>query len=311
MGAPATSAPALRRWLFYLGYAWRFFVLRRPDPLIYGVALNDRCNLRCQGCAVANTGRPDLSWADLEAALRSAHRRGFREVYFSGGEPMLWHGAGHGLDDAVTLARSIGFFHVHVYTNGTRGLPASADLTWVSVDGLPDSYRRRRGDHFAQVERTVREGTGHRIALIHVVDRNTADGIEAFLRWVRDTRLPVLGVMFYLHTPYYGYDDLYLDQQERTAVIDRLLACIRDGLPVLNSRAGLLALRSGRWPRRFPVASVLDVDGESVCCRATDEICPDCGYAACTELTELQRLRPSAVTGILRYWSTQRPSPKC
>ncbi len=56
--------------------------------------------------------------------------------------------------------------------------------------------------------------------------------------------------MFYFHTPYYGYDELFLDAEERAPVIDRLLACSRAGLPVLNSRAGLLALRSGRWTRR-------------------------------------------------------------
>ena len=52
----------------------------------------------------------------------------------------------------------------------------------------------------------------------------------------------------------------------------------------------------------MPIASVLDVDGEFLCCRASDETCPDCGYVACTELTELQRLRPTAVWNMLQYW---------
>lgn len=290
------------QWWFYLGYCRRFLLLRRPEPLIYGVALTDRCNLRCRGCAVANTGRHDMTWPALDAALQAAYRRGFRELYLSGGEPMLWHDCGHGVDDVIDLARRIGFFHVHVYTNGTRDLPASADLVWVSMDGLPETFRQRRGDHFEQVERAVRGAGGKRIALIHVIDRFSSDGVDAFLRWVQDSRLPVIGVMFYFHTPYYGHDEMYLDRDERAAVIDRLLDCIRQGLPVLNSRAGLLALRSGRWPRRFPVASVLDVDGESVCCRASDDTCPDCGYAACTELTCLQQLRPSTVRAMLRYW---------
>jgi len=46
----------------------------------------------------------------------------------------------------------------------------------------------------------------------------------------------------------------------------------------------------------------VDVDGESVCCRASDEVCTDCGYAACIELTEFQRLRLSALLGMTRYW---------
>jgi len=103
--------------------------------------------------------------------------------------------------------------------------------------------------------------------------------VEAFLQWVRGSRLPVIGVMFYFHTPYYGRDELFLTASERAPIIDRLLACLRAGLPVLNSRAGLRALQSGDWPRRTPAARVADVDGEYVCCRAPDGVCEDCGYA--------------------------------
>jgi MoaA/NifB/PqqE/SkfB family radical SAM enzyme len=303
MSTQVPTRPSTTRVLrHYVPYAFRFMVLRRPDPLIYGVAVTDRCNLHCRGCTVSNTGRPSLRWDDLVAAMQDAHRRGFRELYFSGGEPTLWRDGDRDLEDAVSEARRIGFFHVPVYTNGTRGLPGSPDTVWVSMDGLPGIFELRRGDHFAEVERNVRASGHPRVAIIYVIDRYTASGVRPFLTWVRDTRFPVMGVMFYFHTPYYGYDDLYLDAEERSPLIDELRSCIRAGLPVLNSAAGLKALQTGRWPRRLPVASVLDVDGESVCCRAADEVCKDCGYAACTELTELQRLRPSAVRAMLRYW---------
>jgi MoaA/NifB/PqqE/SkfB family radical SAM enzyme len=234
--------------------------------------------------------------------MRSAHDRGFRELYFSGGEPTLWHDGDRDLEDAIAEARRIGYFHVHVYTNGTRGVGASADLVWVSMDGLPGTFERRRGDHFGEVDEAVRAGGHPRVAVVYVIDRHTAGGIEPFLRWVVDTGFPVLGVMFYFHTPYYGYDELFLDRSERAPLIDRLLAYRAAGLPVLNSAAGLRALRSGDWPRRPSIASVLDADGEWVCCRAPDDVCEDCGYAACTELTEVQRLRPSAIRAMLRYW---------
>ncbi len=286
----------------YIRFMWRFVVLRRIDPLIYGIAVTDRCNLHCQGCTVANTGRPSMMWPALEKAMNDAYDRGFRELYFSGGEPTLWHDGEVTLDDAIEVARCIGFFHVHVYTNGTHGIPRGADTVWVSMDGLPETFRLRRGDFFDQVARTVRDSGHPRVALIYVIDRDTASGIRPFLEWVRDSEFPVVGVMFYFHTPYYGRDRLYLDRSERALLIDELLSCIRAGLPVINSRAGLRALRSGHWVRRMPIASVLDVDGESVCCRASDETCEDCGYAACTELTELQNLRPTAVRGMFRYW---------
>lgn len=292
----------LDRIRFYAPYAWRFLVLRRPEPLVYGIAVTDRCNLSCAGCRVSNTGRPDMTWDHLVRIMRDAWRRGFRDLYFSGGEPLLWRDGARTLEDAIGEARRIGFFHVHVYTNGTLGLKTSADLVWVSMDGLPGIFETRRGDHFHRVERALRDGAHPKTALIYVIDARTAPGVEPFLRWVADTRLPVLGVMFYFHTPYYGRDELFLTAGERAPIIDRLVDYIKAGLPVINSRAGLLALRSGRWPRRMPVSSVADVDGESVCCRAPDETCVDCGYAACTELTETQRLRPSALLGMSRYW---------
>ena len=287
---------------FYIPYTWRFIVLQQPVPLIYGIVLTDRCNLSCRGCRVSNTGRPDMRWADLVDKMEDAWKRGFREIYFSGGEPMLWRDAEHTLTDLIIKAKRIGFFHVHVYTNGLLGIETSADLVWVSMDGLPETYNKRRGDHFHEVERIVRENQKSKIAIIYVLDRNTADGFEAFLKWVKESGFPVIGVMLYFHTPYYGYDELYLEKEERAPIIERLLRCIKEGYPVMNSRAGLLALKSGNWPRRFPAASVLDVDGEFICCRAADETCADCGYAACTELTEFQRLRWSAVMRMLRYW---------
>jgi len=287
---------------FYAAFVWRFVVLQRPESLIYGVVITDRCNLACRGCHVSNTGRPDMTWDQLVTAMRDAWSRGFRELYFSGGEPMLWRDADYTLKDAVAEAKRIGFLHVHVYTNGLLGFEIPADLVWVSMDGLPGIFEKRRGDHFHQVEHSVRTGPHPKIAIIYVIDRNTAEGVEPFLRCVRETKFPVIGVMFYFHTPYYGRDELFLTAEERAPIIDRLLDCIRAGLPILNSRAGLLALKSGDWPRRPPIARVVDVDGESVCCRASDEVCADCGYAACIELTAFQRLRLSALLGMTRYW---------
>ncbi|MBN1888680.1 MAG: hypothetical protein JW850_11855 [Thermoflexales bacterium] len=67
------------------------------------------------------------------AAMQNTWARGFRELYFSGGEPMLWRDANYTLADAIVEAKRIGFFHVHVYTNGMLGVETSVDLVWVSA----------------------------------------------------------------------------------------------------------------------------------------------------------------------------------
>jgi len=291
----------LRRLRTYVPYAWRFAVLRSAGPFICGVAITDLCNLSCRECHVSNTGMGDMSLEAISARMSADYARGCREAYFTGGEPMLWRDGDATIEDVIGEARRIGYFHVHVYTNGTLGLDCSADLMWVSMDGLPGVYETRRGDHFADVERNIRALPHPKTAIIYVIDRFTQVGIEPFLRWVKSTRLPVAGVMVYFHTPYYGIDELFLTAEERAPIIDRLLALRRERLPLLNSSAGLKALKSGDWPRRMPVALVSDASGQSVCCRAPDSVCPDCGYGACTELSETQRLRPSAVLGMVRY----------
>lgn len=83
------------RLCFYASFVWRFVVLQRAEPLIYGVAVTDRCNLACRGCHVSNTGRPNMTWEQIVTAMEDAWNRGFRELYFSGGEPMLWRDAEH------------------------------------------------------------------------------------------------------------------------------------------------------------------------------------------------------------------------
>src|SRR3972149_7575887 len=98
------------RLRFYAPYAWRFVVLRHPEPLIYGIAVTARCNLSCRGCHVSNTGRPDLTWEQLVTAMQDAWNRGFRELYFSGGGPLLWGDADQTPKEGGVGARRIGFF---------------------------------------------------------------------------------------------------------------------------------------------------------------------------------------------------------
>ena len=73
------------RLVYYARWAWRSVVRRDVQPLVFGVAPTDRCNLACAGCRIPGLGRPDMTWEALQTLLHDAHRRGFREVYFSGG----------------------------------------------------------------------------------------------------------------------------------------------------------------------------------------------------------------------------------
>lgn len=277
---------------------FRFVVLRQEVPLAAALVLTDRCQLSCRHCRVANITGRDLTLPQVETALRRQRRLGIRALALEGGEPFLWRdGAAH-LDDVVRLARRLGFWRIHVYTNGLLPIHSSADKVWVSIDGLRSTHAELRGDHFDRVVANIRAARARRLGLVFTVNRRNRGDLRPVLELART--LPVDGVMAFLHTPYYGRDELAFSTDERAAVIDELIALRRTGLPLLNSPAALAILRSGDWPRPSRIWWVSDAAGDHPCCRgASPEVCSECGYAGCVELIAAQRLRPSAVRALL------------
>lgn len=277
----------------------RFGLLRQEIPMAAALVITDRCQLSCRHCRVANVTREDMPLAEIEAALRRHRARGIRALALEGGEPFLWRDGDARLEDVVRLARRLGYWRVHVYTNGVRPMETSADMVWVSLDGRRDAYTALRGDHFEQVVRNIRAAKARRVGLIFVANRENRSELRPFLEWSRE--LPVVGTMFYLHTPYYGHDELRLPPEERAAVIDELLGFVDEGLPILNSRGALRLLRSGAWKRPSEMWWITDAQGDHACCRAASpEVCAECGYAGCVELYAAQRWEVSAIRMLVR-----------
>jgi Fe-coproporphyrin III synthase len=290
------------RFWHYAPIAFRFCVLRQDVPLVLVMVVGERCNLACRHCRVANTGRPDMTFTQGCETLARLRQDGLRELHIEGGEPFLWRDGEHDLDSLIAEARSLGYFGVQVYTNGTFPLRSAADVLWVGLDGVERDHNALRGDYFAQVVANIKAAAHPRVALVCTINSLNRPRLREFLEFVRDERLPVLGVMFYFHTPYYGRDDLFLPAPERNQVIGELLAMKRQRLPILNSAAALRAVRDGTWERPMRYVRLVDVDGDYVCCRANSPaVCEDCGYMVCAEMTEARRLRPSAILGLWKY----------
>ncbi|HCC33137.1 MAG TPA: hypothetical protein DEQ28_04455 [Clostridiales bacterium] len=303
MAAPRSREAGARQILAYLRLSFPFFVLRRPMPLVLGLVITDRCNPSCRHCRVANTGRPDMTMEEIRTRLAGFNARGFRELYLEGGEPFLWRDGPFTLRDVIAEARRIGYFHVHVYTNGTLGLDAEADIFWISLDGPGEHHDFLRGKCFDRILQTIKSAAGKKMSIIYTVNNTNKQAIGDFLELVRDERLNVQGVMFYFHTPYYGVDELFIEREERELLTGQLIRYKKQGLPVLNSYAALRAFRNGRWRRPGPTSVIADVAGDHVCCRfGSPETCRECGFTAGIEITEAQRLRPSALANLFRFW---------
>ncbi len=292
----------LEKLVFYLKYAFSFFILQKDIPLILGLVINDRCNLSCKHCYVSNRGKPDLTMKEILNRLERFYKRGFRELYIEGGEPFLWKDGKYTLNDIVDKAKEIGYFHVHIYTNGLFPLESHADLLWVSIDGLKEDYAKLRGNHFEEVIRNIRQSTHPKICIVYTINNLNKDGIEKFLRFIKSAELNILGAVFFFHTPYYGFDELFIDFKGRKRVIEKIIQYKRMGLPVFNSYNGLTALKTGKWKRPIRIAAMTDMDDDYVCCRfISKNVCENCGYSTFTEITEAQKLKFGAIKNLLKF----------
>ena len=285
-----------------LQYAWfglDFFLLRRTRPYILGLVVTDRCNLSCQHCRIASNDGLAMPMTSIERHLQDFFKRGARFLYLEGGEPYLWRDGALQLKDVVARARAIGYLRVHVYTNGTVPLDAGEDFTWVSLDGLDDMHRKLRG---IPVERVLRNVRQHRrpFAILTTINAQNYREIPEFLAFVAQ-ELPGIGVTFFLHTPYYGIDRLFLSPAARLEAVELIHAAKRQRLPVRNSTAALRAMLTGRYPHPVTLWWVVDRNGAYPCCRAVGnaEVCRHCGYSTCVEIMLARDFHPGPIAALL------------
>jgi Fe-coproporphyrin III synthase len=278
------------REIAYLGrYGVKTLVFRQKKPIIAGIPLTDVCNLKCRHCVVANVGRGNYPMARIEQFLQHFYNLGVRILYMQGGEIMTWRDGDLQVNDVIRRAHEIGFFKVAVVTNGTLGMPEGADLIWVSIDGSERVHDSIRGQGaFSTVMRNLEESQHKRINLNMTINRLNAGEIEAVASIA--ARIPsVHGVSYNFHTPYSGVEDLFLPLEERAVVIDRILNLKRRGLPVLNTWAGLRALKENKWRRPVSIINLVEKDRIFECCWGREQpgTCEKCGYGIIAELSQI------------------------
>jgi MoaA/NifB/PqqE/SkfB family radical SAM enzyme len=288
--------------LYGVKYMIAHHLLGKTMPLIRGLVLSNRCNLRCQHCRIPDRGPMDLEFAEVKGAIDTFYREGGRCLYLEGGEPFLWHDGPHGLDDIVVYAHRLGFLTVVIYTNGTLPLQASADTVFVSVDGLQATHDALRGKSFDRIMGNIRDSAHPSIYVNYTINQRNKSGIRPFCEHV-DKVKNIRGIFFYFHTPYYGPDALYIEIDERREILNELLA-LRKRHKILNSRAGLQSAWRNDWKRPMNFCSVYEKGAVYPCCRYSDdpELCRNCGYLSYAEIDQTLKLKPSAILSALKYF---------
>jgi len=244
----------------------------------------------------------DLDFAEVAAAIDAFRREGGRCLYLEGGEPFLWRDGQHGLDDVVRYAHGCGFLTVVVYTNGTFPIRTSADTVFVSIDGLRDTHDALRGKCFDRIMGNIADSAHGSLYVNYTINNCNKDDIRPFCEHMHGME-HVRGTFFYFHTPYYGYDELYVEPLDRRRILRQLLE-LRKEFRILNSRAGLLSALRDDWRRPLRVCSVYEKGAVFECCRFSrdPELCRNCGYLSYAEIDQTLRLKPSAVWNAMKYF---------
>ena len=175
----------MKEILYGIKYMINYHVFQKKTPLICGLVVTDRCNLRCRHCRLANRGREDLRFEEITTVLKSFYHEGGRNLYLEGGEPFLWHDGQHTLENIVEYAHSIGFLAVIIYTNGTIPLTTKADTVFISVDGLEKTHDSLRGKSFSSIMKNI-QASGHRSLYInYTINSFNKDEIEEFCEYIK------------------------------------------------------------------------------------------------------------------------------
>lgn len=292
----------MKEILFGIKYVINNRVFKKTTPLIAGLTLTNRCNLRCRHCRVVEREAGDMSYGETTAVLDAFYGEGGRTVYLQGGEPFIWHDGKYNIDNIVRYAREKGFLTVIIYTNGTVPLETSADTVFISVDGLQKTHDYLRGETFEKIMENMRTSRHPSLFINFTINNYNKSEIEKFCEYIDKTG-KIRGTFFYFHTPYYGYDDLYIPPAERKEILGRLLTLKRKH-KILNSEAGLKAAIRNDWQRPLNICRVYEKGEVFTCCRypGHPELCRNCGYLSYAEIDRTLKLKPSAILNALKYF---------
>ncbi len=276
----------------------------RNRPVVGSVILTDRCNLKCQHCAVNNLTGVIYPYAQIKSDLQDMYASGTRIIFFYGGEPFLWADSGRTLKDLVSEARQMGFILVNVVTNGTFPLDLpEADLILVSLDGSRAKHNEIRGDTYDRILGHIRESSGDNICLYMAINRINQGDIEAVAETARQTP-HVVAVSFNFHTPYPGTETLKLSQAEKQTCCERIEQLIDQGFPVLNLRSTFPAIVTNTFKTPCRQCVVMENGERWICgrCLDIDGLCEKCGYFFAAEFSQLFSGKPRVILDLFRTY---------
>jgi MoaA/NifB/PqqE/SkfB family radical SAM enzyme len=288
--------------LLRFGIDW--FLLGKRRPLVAGVPLTDSCNLSCAHCVVKNGRMGHHSFERICGWIDDLYTAGARFLYLQGGEIVTWEDKGKGPNDVIAAARKRGFMRVAAVTNGTLPIDLDADAVWVSVDGPEEVHDSIRGEgSFAKLWNNVSTSSHPGLYANITLNSVNASFLEETVRAVE--KIPGFrGMSINFHTPYQGVENLNLPRANRQELVSRILALKKSGHHILNSRAGLKNLGTGKYKRPIWMIRLVEQGRMFECCWGREQpgLCERCGYGIIAEMAAMAQLKPSAALQALSIY---------
>ena len=295
----------------------------RRTPLQSVIFILDRCNLRCKHCSVYALDHPrSKTFEQIREELQYCYDLGSRFVDFEGGELYLWRDQEgertYTIDDVVDLAHEIGFWNVTVTTNAQLPFDHShADHIWVSMDGVKEWHDDIRGKGtFARLEKNIErykksqesrvKNQESQVCVNMVINNRNYVCLDETMEYVKNSPyIDAISINF--HTPFRETEALYLDEEIRNELIDRLIAYKRRGYPIQNTVSGLRAMKMVDGKTRCTNASCwitnfIFSDGSRApkCMGYTHDVCDRCGFSMGGEMRSVWLLKPDTLWAGIR-----------
>lgn len=292
----------MRHLAFGIKYVINHQIFKKTTPLICGIVMHNKCNLKCRHCIITERQNESLSFEAMKVLIDSFYQKGGRTIYFEGGEPFLWHDKKYDLEDAVQYARNLGFLATIIYTNGTYPIETSADTVFISMDGLQKINDYLRGNVFDRIMKNIIDSKHPSLYINFTINNFNKSEIFDFCAYMNEVK-QIQGIFFYFHTPYYGYDDLYIYDNEKKEILGTLIEN-KKKYKILNSVAGLKSALRNDWKRPLNICQVYEGGKIYSCCRYHDDekLCQECGYLSYAEIDQVLKLKPSAIRNAIKYF---------
>ncbi len=189
-----------------------------------------------------------------------------------------------------------------IYTNGTIPLNTSADTVFISIDGLQRTHDFLRGKTFDRIMNNIYDSHHPSLYINYTINNYNKDETQDFCEFINGVH-HILGVFFYFHTPYYGFDDLYIKPDERSDILVKLLHYQRS-YKILNLCSGLESAFNNDWKPPLDICRVYEKGKTYTCCRYPDDpqLCQNHGYLSYAEIHQTLKLKPSAILHALKYF---------